>query len=1022
MSTLIISHYYAEVEKVMQYGGTKKETAIRGAFQHLLNQYCEPKHLLLIPELEYATKFGAVVYPDGTIKDAMRLDWGWWESKDQFDNLDEEIRKKLDKGYPTDNILFEDSQTAVLIQRGAERLRVSMRDADALHRLLTAFISYERPEITEFRAAIAGFAADLPDIVTRLREIIADAGQTNAKFCAARDGLLRLCQQTINPTITLLDIREMLIQHILTEEIFLTVFNEAQFHRENAVAKELQTVTDTFLFGSFKKNLLASLETYYAAIRKEAARIRNHHEKQNFLKVVYENFYRVYNPKAADRLGVVYTPNEIVRFMIESADYLTHAHFGKLLADPDVEIIDPATGTGTFITELIDYLPKDKLPYKYQQEMHANEVAILPYYIANLNIEYTYQQKMGEYVEFPHICFVDTLDNMGFWYKEKQGDLFGFGAENARRIKEQNTRKISVILGNPPYNANQQNENDNNKNRAYPEIDERIKASYVKHSTAQKMKVYDMYARFFRWATDRLAENGVVALITNSSFIDAKGFDGFRKSAQREFQEIWIVDLGGDVRKRETGNVFGIKIGVAVSFMVKDAAQNRPCKIFYTKIAAPTQAEKFEWLRAVTFDKLHFDHILPDKDCNWIQLVDNDFKTLLPLMAKKSSETVFGLSSNGVATNRDEWVYDFSKTALAKKARFFIEEYNHEVARWKARKKADNIQEIPDESNPVVDNFLHARNIIKWSKMMKRDKLRKGKRGAFHKRDIRAALYRPFTAQYLYFGYIPIDMRGQQDVIFPHADAENCVIAFNHSASVPFSVLAANTLVDLHFTGDSVCLPLYRYDRDGNRFENITDWGLAQFRAQYGDAETPGRAPLPQINKIDIFHYIYAVLHHPAYRQTYELNLKREFPRIPFYADFWQWAAWGRQLMELHLHYETVAPFPLERKDVPSVSTGKIRAKLKADKLKHAIIIDEVTTLTGVPPEAWEYKLGNRSALEWVLDQYKENTPKDSTIAAQFDTYRFAEYKEQVIDLLGRVCAVSVETMKIVAQMALINE
>ena len=1007
MSTLIISHYYAEVENVMQYGGTKKETAIRGAFQHLLNQYCEPRHLLLIPELEYATKFGALVYPDGTIKDAMRLDWGWWESKDQFDNLDEEIRKKLDKGYPTDNILFEDSQTAVLIQRGAERLRVSMRDADALHRLLTAFISYERPEIAEFRAAIAGFAADLPDIVTRLREIIADAGQTNATFCAARDGLLRLCQQTINPAITPLDIREMLIQHILTEEIFLTVFNEAQFHRENAVARELQAVTDTFLFGSFKKNLLASLETYYAAIRKEAARIRNHHEKQNFLKVVYENFYRVYNPKAADRLGVVYTPNEIVRFMIESADDLTHAHFGKLLADPDVEIIDPATGTGTFITELIDYLPKDKLPYKYRQEMHANEVAILPYYIANLNIEYTYQQKMGEYVEFPHICFVDTLDNMGFWYKEKQGDLFGFGAENARRIKEQNTRKISVILGNPPYNANQQNENDNNKNREYPEIDELIKQTYLKHSTAQKTKVYDMYARFFRWASHRLDENGVIAFVTNNSFLTARTYDGFRKVVADEFAAIYIVDLNGNVRLQQRGNVFGIKLGVAISFFIKKANHVGPCKIFYTSVDADTAEERLRLLCALKLERMSLTHLIPDEKHHWIQLTRNDFASLLPVADKQTKlaknpcdeRAIFKLFSLGATTNRDEWLYDFNQRTLAQKIRYFLRLYHSEITRWKA-----TIEQVKSSDFVTRD--------IKWTSELETH-MKKGHRIKFSKEKIISAQYRPYVKKFLYFDKTLTHRPYQMPRVFPQKDTENIVICFTDpNSEKPFTCLVSDRMLDLHLSSPgsgTECLPLYRYDRDGNRFENITDWGLAQFQAHYGNAD---------ISKRDIFHYVYAVLHNPAYRQTYELNLKREFPRIPFYADFSQWAEWGRQLMELHLHYETAAPFPLERKDFPSVSTGKIRAKLKADKLKHAIIIDEVTTLTGVPAEAWDYKLGNRSALEWVLDQYKENTPKDPTIAAQFDTYRFAEYKEQVIDLLGRVCAVSVETMKIVAQMS----
>jgi predicted helicase len=501
MSKLLISQYHAEVDRIAQYGGTRKEMSVRNAFFKLLNAYCEPKHFLLIPELDFRTKFDTVVYPDGTVKDALRLDWGYWESKGQEHHLDAKIREKLAAGYPNDNILFENSQTAVLIQRGQEVMRVPMRESEKLDRLLRRFINYERPDVQDFRRAIETFKTDLPTILDTLREMIAAQGQTNATFRQARDKLLTLCQKTINPELTALDIREMMIQHILTEEIFLTVFNESQFHRENPIARALQAVVDSFFTGSLKRNTLASIESYYAAIRREAARIHNHHEKQQFLKVVYENFYKSYNPKAADRLGVVFTPNEIVRFMIESADHLVYTHFGRLLADPQVEILDPAAGTGTFITELIEYLPHDKLAYKYAREIHCNEVNILSYYIANLNIEYTYKQKMGEYAEFEHICFVDTLDNLGFGYSGQQQEMFGFVEENIARIKEQNRRTISVIIGNPPYNANQKNENENNKNREYPEIDRLIKQTYIEHSTAQKTKLYDMYVRFFRWAS-----------------------------------------------------------------------------------------------------------------------------------------------------------------------------------------------------------------------------------------------------------------------------------------------------------------------------------------------------------------------------------------------------------------------------------------------------------------------------------------------------------------------------------------
>ena len=570
MSRLAISQYYRELDQIIQYGGSRNEASIRFAFQRLLNEYCQAKDFLLIPELPYKNR---KIIPDGTVKDALRLDWGYWEAKDEDDDLDKEIEKKLAKGYPNDNILFEDSQTAILLRQGEVCWRISMRDDQALDQLLTEFINYERPEVKDFRQAIAVFNEDLPTILIRLREMINEQSANNTDFITARDKFLKICQQSINPEVNGDDVREMIIQHILTEDIFTNIFNESQFHRENNIAHELGNVINTFFVGAVRRNMLGSIEHYYGVIRRTAANIYNHQEKQKFLKAVYENFYKAYNPKAADRLGIVYTPSEIVKFMIESVDYLLDKHFGKLLQDKNVEILDPATGTGTFITELIEYINKDKLKYKYQHEIHCNEVAILPYYIANLNIEFTYKQKMGEYEEFNNICFVDTLDHTS--YLGKQGDLFALSVENTERIKRQNDLKISVIIGNPPYNAWQDNYNQNNANLKYREIDKRINASYIKAGTAKnQIAVYDMYVRFYRWASDRIAKNGIIAFITNRSFIDSRTFDGFRKQISDEFDYVYIVDTQSDVRKNPKisgtkNNVFGIQTGVAIMFLVK---------------------------------------------------------------------------------------------------------------------------------------------------------------------------------------------------------------------------------------------------------------------------------------------------------------------------------------------------------------------------------------------------------------------------------------------------------------------
>lgn len=995
MSIFAIKTFLKELEDIKHYGGTTKETAVRFAFQKLLDEYAKSKDLRLIAEVSIKLKNGKTVTPDGTLKDVLRLDHGYWESKDEADDINIEIQKKFAKGYPNDNILFEDSSTAVLYQYGVEVARTPLENEVALDKLLNKFISYERQEVTDFRKAIEQFKEDIPKVTEALREII-NKQHENEEYTTALAAFHELCKQSINPDITAGDIQEMMVQHLITADIFNTIFDEPHFHQENNIARQLNKVIDTFFTGATRKQTLGSIKHYYDTINAAAAGIADHHEKQKFLKVVYENFYKAYNPKAADRLGIVYTPNEIVQFMIKSTDYLLHKHFGKTMADKNVEILDPATGTGTFICDIIDYLPKNKLEYKYKNELHANELAILPYYIANLNIEYTYKQKTGNYAEFENLCFVDTLDNTGFNWVGKQGDLFGVSAENAHRIKKQNERKISVVIGNPPYNANQQNENDNNKNREYTDIDKRIKETFIKNSTAQKTKMYDMYSRFFRWAMDRLNDNGIIAFITNRSFIDSRTFDGFRKTIQTDFDYAYIIDTKSDVRANPkiagtTHNVFGIQTGVAILFLVKSSSgriKEQNCKIMYTAMEDEWRKdEKLRWLLENPLDKIDFENITPDIKNNWINLVENDWTNLVPLISKDQELTIFKGFANGINTARDEWVYDFNLKHLKEKTTFFKNEYNSIV-----------LKEDP--------KFVKT---IKWSRDLKLKVKRKLK---LEEKEIvfTMASYRPFIKVYIALNPI------LQDVISGNREYfidTNNAICFNVSGS-DLRFLATNIYPDWHFTGDTKVVPLYRYDSLGKKTDNITDWGIEKFKTHYNNKK---------ITKEDVFHYTYAVLHHPAYREKYELNLKRDFPRIPLYDNFWQWVGWGSELMKLHIGYESVEPFNLEANEIVYEITSQeayakiAKAKLKADKVNGTIELDGFTTLTGIPKLAWDYKLGNRSALEWILDQYKESKPKDPTIAEKFNTYQFADYKEQVIDLLKRVCTVSVETMKIVNSM-----
>ena len=1025
-----VERYHAELEEIIRYGGSDNELSIRPAFQNCLAAYCAAHRegLRLLTELR-----GPGGIPDGTVRDSLRMARGYWEAKDPHDDLDAEIQAKFSRGYPRDNILFEDSRTAVLIQNREEAMRVDMSDPGGLHRLITRFLDYELPEIGEFRQAQQQFKADLPDVLDNLRQAVADAEADNAAYQSRAAGFLELCQQTISPAVAAADVREMLLQHILTQDIFLRVFAEDQFHRENNIARQLAALEQTFFTGDVRRQAVDRLRAYYGAIGRAADAIADYAEKQQFLKAIYEDFYKAYNPAAADRLGVVYTPNEVVDFIIRGADHLLQRHFGCTLADDNVQILDPATGTGTFVTGLIDYLPADRLEHKYTREIHANEVAILPYYIANLNIEYSYKERTGRYLEFPNLCFVDTLDNMDWQQAGASGgavtrqaafNLGGLSEENWIRVQEQNEKPISVIIGNPPYNDSQSNWNEFNPNRPYAEIDRRIRDTYVKEGTAQKTHQYDMYKRFLRWASDRLDDDGIIAFVSNSAFLDSKQDDGFRKVVADEFNELWAIDLKGNARtsgerrRQEGGNIFDdkIRVGVAVYFLVRRKGLSG-FNVFYNAVDDYAKShEKVEYIRGETMQDLNFDELAPDEFNQWLNQSVNryHFRQLMPLADKQAKlsknpgdeRAVFGLFANGAKSNRDEWVYDFDVNNLRSKALFFSDVYNQ-------------LLDDGDESyNPA----------IKWSRDL-RNEFQRGRRIVYNDANRIQSLYRPFIAKHHFADFTMNDVitRNHYEIFGPDLKQPNKVICFSGVASSkPFQVLATDKLFGFDTLEKTQCLPLYRYTAEGERVSNVTDWAVREFnehcrevlgdyyRESFGDAGVTAE---------DIFAYTYAVLHDPVYRHDYEADLLREFPRLPFYKDFPDWVRMGRELLDLHLGFESVELYPLERVD--SYTDGQDaqdgvnpRVALRADKERGAIVLDAQTTLTGVPESAWRYRLGSRSAMEWVLDQYKERKPRDPTIAAKFNAYRFAGHKEQVIDLLQRVCAVSIRTMDVVDDMA----
>ena len=450
-----IREYYNEIEIIGKHDSN--EGNISGVFYSLLKNIAKRHNLSLIGQYSLRNKKGKLIKPDGTIKNAIGIDFGYWEAKDSKDNLHKEIESKFNIGYPTENILFENGKTAILYQEGERVLEVEdIREEEKFAELLDKFITYKPEEIAKFEKAIQEFKANVPSIAESLKKFMDEQKKITRNYIKLRNSFLEDCQKNINPDFTVEDIREMIVQHILTEDIFNAIFGDKNFHKNNNVASTIESIIETFMTRKAQMNYLKSIQYYYDTITIVARKVVDHNDKQKFLKMIYEEFYKAYNIKAHDRLGIVYTPNEIVDFMIRATDHLLNQHFDKGLRDKKVKILDPCTGTGTFITSILKYIPSQYLDHKYQHEIFANELSILSYYIAALNIEYTYYEKMKDYKEYENIVFADTLDNINpLKYPGKQVSIDSINFENTKRIIRQNEQEISVIIGNPPYNANQ---------------------------------------------------------------------------------------------------------------------------------------------------------------------------------------------------------------------------------------------------------------------------------------------------------------------------------------------------------------------------------------------------------------------------------------------------------------------------------------------------------------------------------------------------------------------------------------
>ena len=850
-----------------------------------------------------------------------------------------------------------------------------------------------------YQQAIDEFAENLEDIIKKTKDIIEKNISKNSKYDTEAKKLLKMCQGVINENMNIEDIKEMLIQHVLTYRLFVLVYDEYDFHTTNAVARSLELL----------KTILKIPDNTidYKTMELVAESITDADQRQEFLKKTYETFYEKYNPAKADKDGIVYTPSEVVNFMVKSTDQLLKKHFKKSLSDKDVTILDPAAGTGTFPVNILREISIDKLEQKYTEELHVNEISVLPYYIATLNIEHTYKELKGEYKEFENICWMDTLDS-GTKDYEKLTAYFE-GNDNVKRIQRQQKSKICVVIGNPPYNATQTSFNNANPADKYPHIDKRIQEDYSKYSTVQnKNTSIDMYKRFLKWSSMRIRENGMVAFVSNNSFLDAKADDGIRKALYDEFDYIYTVNLkgnartSGELRREQAGNVFRdtIKVGITISFFVK-TGENKS-EIHYTEIDNYLKSEeKLKWLADNSLSTLSSREIMPDKEANWLNQTDNDYDELPSILPRDSKESIFEFSSLGSASAKNEWTYSISKSNLREKMRYYISVYNEILKKYQLEhSKIKNLNSWVDKK-------------IKWSSNVLNN-LKRKQYVVYSNDNIKLTLYRPFIVQYQYYGDAITERLRKFRDIFKNSQ-ENILICFpNPKANLTFSVIGTNMITDMDCITGTQNIPFWQYNSEGKKCSNITKYGLTLFQKHYKNKK---------IIDEEIFYYVYAMFNDPKYEEKYRFNLQRHFPRIPLAENFEKYYKIGKKLFDLHCNFNNVTKYGLQRID-KNIKNNKIRLQLKKEKERIRIIIDDATTLENIPKEVYEYTLGSKNPLEWILEFYKESkheispeSSNDEKIRKKFNTYKFADHKEELITLLNKVTTVCVETVKLRKQL-----
>ena len=885
------------------------------------------------------------------------------------------------------------------------------------------------------------WAADIAKIaethITRISKIVLNSGTTEH---AAFQAFLEEIRDDLNPEVSESDAVEMLAQHLITKPVFDTLFQGNKFTSENAVSKAMETVLSQLYQHRIGKEA-DSLEKFYESVKRRAADIMTATGRQNLVLELYNRFFSSAFPILRQKLGIVYTPVEVVDFIIHSVNDVLQDEFGKSLGSRNVHILDPFTGTGTFITRLMQsgHITKEDLPYKFKNEIHANEIVLLAYYIAAINIEAVYQDiaKENQYQPFNGIVLTDTFQ----MYEQERDMIANLLPDNSNRRTSQKKKPITVIIGNPPYSAGQTSANDNAANIKYPNLDYRIEQTYVAGSSAtNKNALYDSYIRAYRWASDRIGNEGVIGFVTGAGWIDGNATDGFRHQLSNDFSSIYIFHLRGNARtsgedrRKEKGNVFGegSRTPIAITILVKSANHTGPAKIYFhdigdyldqkQKLSIIQHYKSINGIKAAN----KFLQLVPDERNDWVDQGDRQYDKFVSLGSKKNPNdlSVFASYSNGIKTNCDAWLYNSSAVSISNRVKKLIAFYNSEVDRYKNSGKGVKIEDFVS-TDPKM---------ISWHSGLY-PKAQKGTKAIYNSEFIRNSLYRPFSKQILYMDKIFVQRLALNPKIFPDASSKNLVIAVTGVGSRSFSCLLVNHLPCLDLMEKSQCFPLYLYEQTNEDVPAglfdlaptgskpaITDDSLNHFITSYKGVA---------IDREQLFYYIYGLLHSPEYRERFQNNLSKELPRIPAvkrYEDFVAFSDAGRKLGDLHVNYETVEPYPVSyaQGDLRLANLGNPVDFYRVTKMKFAgsrpnhnktsVIYNNNITITNIPLEAYDYVVNGKPALEWVMERQCVKTDKDSGIVNDANDYANETMNNPAypLELFQRVISVSLETMKIV--------